>query len=158
MKTIHYFILNLLLAVLWIILNRKGDVFHFLLGYGIGFFILWAFQYLLKTAVYVRVVKCFVKFVFIFIWLFLKSNLNMVKLILFTPKNKINPSFISYPIQDLSYFEALLMSQLISLTPGSASVNLEKKVLWIHLIDLKDRQQEIQNIINLKHLITGFTR
>jgi len=158
MKTIHYFILNLLLAVLWIILNREGNIFHFLLGYGIGFFILWAFQYLLKTAAYVRTVKNFVKFVFIFTWLFLRSNLNMVKIILFTPKNKINPSFISYPIHDLSYFEALLMSQLITLTPGSVSTELEKKVLWIHLIDLKDPQQEIQNINNLKNLITGFTR
>lgn len=158
MKTIHYFILNLLLAVFWIILNRQGDVFHFLFGYGIGFFILWAFQYLLKTASYIRTVKCFVKFTITFIWLFLKSNLNMVKIILFTPKNKIKSSFISYPINDLSYFEALLISQLITLTPGSVSVELEKTVLWINLIDVKDQKLDMQNINNLKHLIIGFTR
>lgn len=158
MKTAHCFILNLLLAVLWIILNREADIIHFLVGYGIGFFILWAFQYLLKTSSYVRKVKGFVKFIFVFSWLFLSSNFNMVKLILFTPKNQINPSFISYPVHDLSYFEALLISQFTTLTPGSVSVNLEKAVLQVHLIDLKDLEQAIQNIDRLKHLILGFTR
>lgn len=158
MKTIHYFILNLLLAVLWIILNRKGDVFYFIIGYGIGFFILWAFQSLLKTAAYVRTVKSFIKFIFTFIGLFLNSNWNVVKIILFTPKNKINPSFISYPTQDLTYFEVLLISQIVNLSPGSVTVEIEKTALRIHLIDLKDKHQEIQNLNRLKNLITGFTR
>ncbi len=158
MKPIHYLILNIILAVLWIILNGEADIFNFLLGFGIGFMILWTFQYLLNTSKYVKMARGFVKFIFSFSLMFIKSNLNMVKIILFYYKNKINPSFISYPIQDLTHFEALLLSQFITLTPGSVSVNLEKSVLRVHLIDLKEPERVFKNIDEIKFLILGFTR
>lgn len=158
MKPINYLILNILLAVLWIILNGEADIFHFLIGFGIGFLILWTFQYLLNASKYVKMARGFVRFTFIFLLIFIKSNLNMAKIILFYYKNKINPSFISYPIHDLAHFEALLLSQFIALTPGSVSVNLEKSVLRVHIIDLKEPERVFKNIDEIKFLILGFTR
>ena len=158
MKPIHYLILNILLAVLWIILNGEADIFHFLMGFGIGFLILWTFQRLLNTSKYVKMARGFVVFIFIFSLIFIKSNLNMVKVILFYYKNEINPSFVSYPIHELTHFEALLLSQLITLTPGSVSVNLEKSVLLVHIIDLKEPEQVFKSIDEIKFLILGFTR
>lgn len=158
MKPIHYLILNILLAVLWMILNGQADISHFLLGFGIGFLILWIFQYLLNASNYVRMARGFVRFLFSFSLMFLKSNLNMAKIILFYYKNTINPSFFSYPIHDLTHFEALLLSQLITLTPGSVSVNLEKSILRVHLIDLKESDHACKNIDEIKSLILGFTR
>lgn len=158
MKPIHYLILNILLAVLWIILNGEADIFHFLLGFGIGFLILWTFQYLLNAANYVNRAKGFIRFAFSFSLMFLQSNLNMAKIILFYYKNTINPSFISFPIHDLTHFEALLLSQFITLTPGSVSVNLEKAILRVHIIDLKEPEEVFKNIDEIKFLILGFTR
>lgn len=158
MRTVHYFILNLFLAILWILLNREASVFQFLLGFAIGLLILWASQFLLQTTGYVHKVKGFIRFVFSFARLFFIANLSMVKIILFTPKDKINPSFLSYPIEDLSRFEALLLSQFISLTPGSVSVKFKKPHLWVHLIDLKDKEKAMNSIDELKELILGFTR
>lgn len=159
MKASHHFLINLFLAIIWIILLRQPNMFQFLLGFGIGWIILWAFQSILNTSSYIQRTKGLVKFLFIFSWLFLKANFNVAKIILFVPKNQIHPAFIAYNIQDLSRFESLLLSQFITLTPGTISVNLEKNLLWIHVLDLKDKQQTIQEIdLFLKHPILKFTR
>lgn len=158
MKPIHYLILNILLAVLWIILNGEADIFHFLLGFTIGFLILWTFQYLLNASKYIKMANGFVRFIFSFSLIFIKSNLNMAKIILFYYKNTINPAFISYPIHDLTHFEAFLLSQFITLTPGSVSVNLEKSLLRVHIIDLTEPERVFKNIDEIKFLILGFTR
>jgi len=158
MKATHCFILNLFLAIIWIILNREAGVFQFLLGFGMGFFILFIFQRPLSTAAYVKRIKGFVKFIFVFIFLFISSNVNVAKVIIFYPKKDIVPSFISYPVDDLSHYESLLISQFITLTPGSVSVKLDESELIIHRLNVEDIDQVIANLDKLKYLILGFIR
>jgi multicomponent Na+:H+ antiporter subunit E len=158
MKASHCFIFNLFLGILWIILNGEADIFQFLFGFGIGFAILWTFQHVLNAETYVRRAGGFIRFLCVFIYLFVISNINVARVILFYYKTDISPSYISYSIEDLSKVESILISQFITLTPGSVSVRLGRGELIVHLLNVRDEKKAIANIDRLKRLVIGFTR
>lgn len=102
-----------------------------------------------------------VYFLFHFLGLFLKANLEVAKLVLFVPNQRIISGFIDYDLQEMRYGEAILLSQCITLTPGtiSAVFDWERKRLRIHVLDLvnpEDVKRDIDR--NLKQEIWKFTR
>jgi multisubunit Na+/H+ antiporter MnhE subunit len=102
-----------------------------------------------------------ISFIFLFFYLIIKANLNVAKLVLFVPNNKTHPGFLKYSIQDLTFFEVLLLSQCITLTPGTITTKLdwENKSLTIHVLDLVSPQDVIEEIEKkLKEKILEFTR
>ncbi|MCB1113957.1 MAG: Na+/H+ antiporter subunit E [Chlamydiia bacterium] len=158
MKTTHYLILNLLLAIVWTILIRSATIFQFALGFFLGFLILAVFEYALKSEKYAKRVKGAFYFTFAFLKLFMLSNFEVAWIILSGKSKAVTPAFIRYPVNDMTKFEALLMSQFISLTPGSVSVKLEKDSLHVHLLNMKEEKEAQENFNYLKGIIQRFTR
>ncbi|MEP4430700.1 MAG: Na+/H+ antiporter subunit E, partial [Hyphomicrobiales bacterium] len=67
------------------------------------------------------------------------SAVSVAKLVL-SPKMAINPAFVAYPLKVDKDFEITLLANLITLTPGTLSVDVspDRRTLYIHAIDVTD--------------------
>lgn len=154
-------ILNLIIAVIWLFLSpdrRFGDL---VLGYAVGYGLLFCFRPVLGRTGYFRRSMALFRFGFIFLGLFLESNYQIAKAILIRPRNKIDPNFITYDLTGLRKGEILILTHCITLTPGTTSVDIspDMTTLTIHAFDAIDPEGVREGINrNLKENILKFTR
>jgi multicomponent Na+:H+ antiporter subunit E len=64
------------------------------------------------------------------------------------PKLRLRPGFIAYPLTVTSDVQITLLANLITLTPGTLSVDVseDRKTLFIHAIDIPDREALVGRI------------
>ena len=64
------------------------------------------------------------------------------------PRLKLQPAIVAFPLTAKSDAEITLLANLITLTPGTLSVDVspDRKVLYIHAIDCPDRDALIAGI------------
>lgn len=76
------------------------------------------------------------------------ANLQVARLVLFVPNEKIQPSILSMPLKAQSDLEIFLLTSMITLTPGtqSLSVTLDRKLLFFHVIDCPNADDVIRSI------------
>ena len=76
-----------------------------------------------------------VTFILFYLSMLIKANLIIAYDIL-TPSLSINPSFIKVPLTLKSDFGMLLFSNLLSMTPGSLSIDItdDKKTMLVHVL------------------------
>ena len=87
------------------------------------------------------------------IWLFIKELLLSairVGILVLRPdlRSRLRPQLIDYPLTVESDVEITLLANLITLTPGTLSVDVsdDRKVLTIHAIDVPDREALVREI------------
>lgn len=68
------------------------------------------------------------------------ANIAIAKSVLFQKNTDLAPGFITYPLTGLSRFEILVLTHSITLTPGTASVELSEDLseLVVHAFDARD--------------------
>jgi multicomponent Na+:H+ antiporter subunit E len=81
-----------------------------------------------------------IAFFFRFLWELLRANLGVARTVLFEPRDKINPAFLAIPLEAKTDAEIALLANLITLTPGTLSldVSTDRSVLYIHTLDVED--------------------
>lgn len=67
-----------------------------------------------------------------------------------SPRMPIDPALIEYPLRLTRDFEITLLSNLITLTPGTMTVDVstDRKTLLIHVLDASDPEAVIASIRN----------
>jgi len=85
------------------------------------------------------------------VWLFLVEltvSAVRVGLLVLRPKLSLKPALIAFPLTVTSDIEITLLANLITLTPGTLSVDVsaDQKYLLIHAIDVTDREELIRSI------------
>jgi multicomponent Na+:H+ antiporter subunit E len=155
------FVLNLLIAVIWLLLSAEPSVAAFALGCLIGFALLAVFHRVLGSGDYVRRVFAFARFAVVFAWEFLAANASVVWTVLFRSRESLNPNFITYDVIGLKPFEILLLSYCISLTPGTTTVQVtdDFQTLVLHALNVDDAPAVRARLDRvLKRSILSFTR
>jgi len=73
--------------------------------------------------------------------------LNVAWLVL-QPKIKIRPALIAYPLTVTTDVQITLLANLVTLTPGTLSVDVsdDRRTLLIHALDVADREALIGRI------------
>ena len=142
-------LINILLAIAWIFLTGDLDFTNFLEGILIGFLILWISKYASESGVYINKVPKIIGFIFYFIYELILANIKVAYDII-TPKHRMKPSIIAVPLTVEKDFEITLLANLITLTPGTLSLDVssDKKVLYIHSMyasDPEDFRKEIKD-------------
>jgi len=84
-------------------------------------------------------------------WLFLCELLLSavrVGLLVLRPRLDIKPAMVAFPLSVTSDIEITLLANLITLTPGTLSVDVsaDRRFLLIHAIDVEDREALIRDI------------
>ena len=154
-------VLNLLVAVIWLLLQAQPSLSDFIVGFALGFGLLALFQPVLDSRHYVRRVLAALAFTGVFAWEFVRSCTHLIRLILFRRSDELNPAFIIYDVSGLTHFEVLVLSQCVSLTPGTntGDISHDFSRLYLHVLDCNDPAAERESIDNtLRRGLLAFTR
>src|SRR5699024_1628713 len=140
---------NFLIALIWMFLQNDFSFTSFLLGYMIGIIILFVLRRFLLFRFYIHRVWAIFKLIIIFIIELTKANIDVVKIV-FTPKLKNKPGIVAMETELTTEVEITLLAALISLTPGTISMDFsaDNKTLYIHALDIQDKKQMIEEIRN----------
>lgn len=141
-------LINVLLAALWMMLSETYTFGAFIFGYLFGIlFVLAALPLLPGKHLYLRPVWKTIVLVGIFMKELVLANIDVIKIVI-QKEIKNEPAFFAYPTELKKDWEITLLSQLITLTPGTIVVAIsdDQKTLYIHSIDFSDIDSEISTI------------
>ncbi|MBT8379402.1 MAG: Na+/H+ antiporter subunit E [Ignavibacteria bacterium] len=143
----NQFLLNILLAIAWMLLTGELTVENFIEGLIIGYLILWISKSALGGTKYFKKIPKAIGFFFYFIKELIVANLK-VAFDIVTPKDYMQPGIIAVPLDAETDMEITLLANLITLTPGSLSLDVsrDKKTLYVHSLYIEDAD-ELRKII-----------
>lgn len=139
--------MNLLLTFVWMALTGNFEFINFVFGFLLSFFILWAITRQHENRKYFNRLPKVIGFIFFFLYELLKANLQ-VAFDVVTPRFYMKPGIIKIPLSVKTDLEITLLANLISLTPGSLSLDVsdDKSVLYVHAMYIYDRDKYIEHI------------
>ena len=134
-------LLNVLIAVAWMALTGRFSPLNFAVGFVLGYLILWFTQQETGPSGYFGKVPLAAVFVVFYLWELLAANIR-VALSVISP-GRLRPGIVAVPLDVESDAEIALLVNLVTLTPGTISldVSADRRVLYIHAIDLGDPEQ-----------------
>ena len=146
----NLFLLNLLLAVIWAGLWGSFTLFQLSAGFLLGYAFLWLLQPMLggPGAYFLRAYRV-VRLLLYFIYDLLMSSFRVAWDVL-TPTDYSNPQIIEMPLDVESDIEILLVTNLISLTPGTLSLDVtpDRKTFIVHAMFADDPDEVIASLKN----------
>lgn len=137
---IKQFLMNLLLTGIWVALTGSFMLINFAFGFALGFFLLWMLSQEDDNKRYFNRVPKIISFFFSFLFEMLKANWEVAYDVI-TPGFFMRPGIVKYPLTAETDMEITMLSNLISLTPGTLILDVsdDKKVLYIHVMYLKSK-------------------
>ena len=141
--------MNLLLTVIWMALTGKFELLNFLFGFVLSFFILWLISRKSDDKKYFERLPKMISFIFYFLKELIIANMQVAYDVI-TPKFYMKPGIIKYPLDAKTDLEITLLANLLTLTPGSLSLDVshDKKVLYLHTMYIYDKEEFISGIKN----------
>jgi len=142
-------ILNIVFAVVFTILLGSGSIGVFLSAFALGYAALWLSKPLYKDTLYFRRLPKTINLAGYFIKELVISNLRVLWDVI-TPGHINRPGIIGIPLAAKTDLEIFVVASLISLTPGTLSIDLSKdrKVLFVHVMFLDDVEKTRADIKN----------
>ncbi len=134
--------LNLLLALFWAAVAGEIDVANILVGFVVGHAVLWLARPLLPTTTYFAKVPLAIRFFVFFLWELLLANLRVAWDVL-TPKAYRRPGVVAVPLDAKTDAEITLLANLVTLTPGSLSLDVspDRRTLFVHAMFVDDPEE-----------------
>jgi multicomponent Na+:H+ antiporter subunit E len=146
----NIFLLNLLVAVIWAALWGSFTLFQLTAGFVLGFLVLWLLQPLfgVPDGYFLRAYRV-VRLILFFLYDLAVSSIRVAYDVL-TPKDYSNPKILEMPLDVKSDIEILLVTNLISLTPGTLSLDVtpDRKTLIVHAMFADDPEAVIASLKN----------
>jgi multicomponent Na+:H+ antiporter subunit E len=132
---VNLFLLNLVLALVWAAVTGRFTLSNLLLGFGLGYLILWFGQGALGPSNYTRKVSQVASFVLFFGRELIRANLRVAYDIV-TPRHHM----VAVPLDAETDAEITLLANLITMTPGSLSLDVsdDRRVLYVHSMFVDD--------------------
>ena len=145
----NIFILNIVFAAVFTTLLGSGSISVFLFGFILGYIALWLSKPLYRDTRYFEKLPKTVKLVGYFLKELIVSNLRVLWDVI-TPRHIHRPGIIGVPLAAQTDLEIFVVANLISLTPGTLSVDLseDRKTLYVHIMFLDDVETARADIKN----------
>lgn len=143
----NLFLINLLLMLSWGAMTGSFTELNLIFGFLLGFFAIWLIREQMGTSGYfgriARITSLFV--------LFLKElalSAIRVTVLVLSPSPNLKPGIFAFPLKVDRDFEIALLANLITLTPGTLSVDVseDRKYLYVHAIDCADTEAAKRDI------------
>jgi multicomponent Na+:H+ antiporter subunit E len=141
------FILNIAFAVVFTTLLGSGTIASFFAGFLLGYIALWFSKPLYRDTRYFRKLPKAINLIGYFLVELAVSNLKVLWDII-TPGHINRPGIVGVPLSARSDLEIFVVANLLSLTPGSLSVDLsrDRRTLYVHIMFLDDPEKARQQI------------
>ena len=156
----NYFLLNIGLALVWVILTGAFGPINLAVGFVLGYLTLRLAQRVLGASAYFSKVWQIGGFVLFFLRELLTANIR-VAIDVLTPKHHMQPRVLAVPLDALTDTEITFFANALSLTPGTLSldVSTDRRVLYIHAMYAADAEATRRVIkAGLEWRVLGLTR
>lgn len=131
--------INLILAVIWMVLQNDWTFPGLIVGYGLGMLVLLAFRRFFQSPPYTRKLWAGLKLLMLFLKELALSGFAVARRIV-APKLDIRPGIFAYKTELKSDWEVTTLACLICLTPGTLTLDVseDNRTLYIHALDIGD--------------------
>ncbi len=141
--------LNIILAIAWVAFTGSVSLTGLITGFAIGYGALWLIQPLIGTSTYFSRVTAWIKLIIMFHYELILSSLEVAMDVL-TPRHRARPAVIEMPLDVKTDTGILLVTNLISLTPGTLSLDVseDRKTLLVHAMFADDHEAILHKLKN----------
>jgi multicomponent Na+:H+ antiporter subunit E len=138
---------NLVLAITWGAMTGSFEVENLLIGFAIGFVVLYVTQRRHGRAPYAAKVATVVRFIGFYLWELLLANLRVAHDVV-TPRHLGKPGIVAIPLDARTDAEITLVANLLTMTPGDLSldVSTDRRYLYVHRMYLDDVDEVTRDI------------
>jgi multicomponent Na+:H+ antiporter subunit E len=143
------FLSNIILTFIWVALTGSFDFANVIFGFFLSYFVLLVITRGSGRARYFRMVPKVISFFFFFAYELVKANLQ-VAWEMGTPSFHMTPGIVGVPLDVHSDAEITMLANLITLTPGTLSLDVseDKKILYVYSMYITNREDFISGIKN----------
>jgi multicomponent Na+:H+ antiporter subunit E len=143
------FLINILMMLAWAAVTGNFSEVNLAFGFILGFGALYLIREQVGTKAYSQRVVKGVGLALLFVYELVLSAWRVAMIVL-RPRIDLQPGIIAFPLTVDRDFEITMLANLITLTPGTLSVDVseDRKTLYVHCIDVPDPQATIDDIKN----------
>ena len=144
---INPFILNIFLAIGFSAVLGQFTLSGFIAGFVVGYFAIWLTKPLYGNVRYLHLFPKVLVLIGYFIKELFVSNFRVLWDVI-TPTHTSRPGIVGVPLDAQSDLEIMLVANLVSLTPGTLSIDVseDKKILYVHVMFLDDIEEVKRSI------------
>src|SRR5690625_1529651 len=138
------FVINIVIAFVWMLLQEQLTWESFILGYVIGLAVLYFTVRRLDMPLYTKPIVAFFKLSVVFFIEVVKSSVRVAYVVLH-PRLPVSPGLITVPLDVKSDEAITMLAGLISMTPGSLSVEVsdDRAFLYVHALEADDPEGSV---------------
>ena len=133
------FLINVLLALIWAAVTGLYSLANLAFGFVLGIFALSLIREQVGSVGYFSRARRVAVLVVVFLYELVLSSVRVAITVL-SPNMKLKPGIFAYRLECNQDFQITLLANLITLTPGTLSVDVseDRKYLYVHAIDCSD--------------------
>ena len=131
--------ISILMAVIWATVSGSFTLLNFLFDFVLSILTLYLLRERFVEPEYTSRSRRILSLVLLFLVELAKSAWRVATLVL-QPKMDLKPGIFAYPLTVKSDWEISLLANLITLTPGTLSVDVseDRQTLYVHALDCSD--------------------
>lgn len=144
-------LLNMLLALVWVVLTGLFTPDNFAIGFMLSYLLLWRAERDTIGSSYFLKVRQVVAFALFVLWELIVANIQVASDVLGMGR-KMSPGVVVVPLDARTDAEITMLANLITLTPGSLSldVSADRRVLYLHTMYGGDNPDQLRETIKTK--------
>lgn len=133
------FVFNLLLAIVWAAITGSASFLNLVFGFVLSALALAIVRESYGGVLYLGRIRRILALLLLFLRELAKSAW-VVTVTVMSPKMDVKPGIFAFPLTVDRDFEITLLANLITLTPGTLSVDVsdDRKTLYVHALDCSD--------------------
>ncbi|MEZ5790541.1 MAG: Na+/H+ antiporter subunit E [Nitratireductor sp.] len=141
------FFINVLLSLAWAAVTGSFSEINLAFGFALAMFALWLIREQVGTTGYFRRIQKVTSLALLFLYELLMSAVKVFLLVI-KPRLDVKPGIFAYPLKVDRDFEITLLANLITLTPGTLSVDVshDRRYLFVHALDCSDPESTKRDI------------
>ncbi len=141
------FLVNVLLALAWAAVTGSFTFLNLAFGFVLAMGTLSLIREQVGSVGYFSRARRVISLFLLFVYELILSAWRVAVLVL-SPRMDLKPGIFAYPLKVDRDFEIALLANLITLTPGTLSVDVsdDRRTLYVHAIDASDPEQARRDI------------
>ena len=141
------FLVNVLLALAWVAVTGILSALNLAFGFALGALALSLIREQVGSVGYLSRVRRIVSLIVLFLYELALSAFRVARIVLRRDMD-LHPGIFAYPLRVQRDFEIALLANMITLTPGTLSVDVseDRSTLFVHAMDVKDPDEARRDI------------
>jgi len=142
-------LINLLLMLAWVFVTSSFSEVNLLFGFLLGLVAIFLIREQVGTISYLVRIRRIISLALLFLKELVLSAVRVAVLVL-RPNMNLKPGIFAFPLTVDRDFEIALLANMITLTPGTLSVDVspDRKFLYVHAVNCSDIEAVKEDIAN----------